>query len=253
MVRRILMVVVLGALGIAAARQPVASPIYYLSTAPSLQPGIPVTGVLSTESGRNFKDGSYVDVVVLRGEAGDFVELALTSGTFDTYLTLFAPDGSVVAANDDDWTGGGTDSTIRATLPATGTYVVVVSGYSEYDLGPYTLTLQGGAAGAAGGTVGVPETVSDTLAAGGVARYQVVLDEPTVLGVELRSGEFDTYLEVTTVDGWLLAENDDSGGTTDSSLVVRLDPGTYHVVVSSYGGWGGGAFELDLARYGRLP
>ena len=249
-------IVVLLATATAFAQQPLTSPIYYLSTAPRLEVGIPVTGVLTEASGRNFKDGTYLDVLTLRGTAGDTIDVFASSAAFDTYLSLFAPDGSLVASNDDDPFGGSTDSALRAVqLPATGTYVVVVSGYGSWDLGPYTVELR--AAGAQRSDmvlVDVPSITSARLteAAFG-ARFGIELAETTVLSIAARSSAFDTTLELFDAYGFSLAYNDDAPGetyTTDSALVALLPAGSYEIVVQPYfmDDVGDGAFELEVQR-----
>ena len=88
---------------VAVSQQPVQSPYYLLSSAPSLELGVPVGGALTPASGRNFKDGSYLDVLILRATAGEGIEVLVESDAFDTYLSVFDPVGSLVASNDDAW------------------------------------------------------------------------------------------------------------------------------------------------------
>ena len=243
-------------LSITVAQQPVTSPIYYLSSAPRLEAGMPVTGVLDERSGRNFKDGTYLDVLTLRGEAGAYVELLASSSAFDTYLTLFAPDGSLVDFNDDDPLGFSTDAAIRTTLPATGTYVVVVSGFSPWDLGPYTVTLSSHEDTVGSSTsIEVPSLTHGRLAHDNDGdRFEFVLEEAAAIGIEVRSTQFDTTLEVLDEFGYGLAYNDDApatnGSTTDSALAILLGPGRYQLVVQSYftDSVGDGSFELEVVR-----
>ena len=253
--RNVLILAALLLVALASARQPVTSPIYYLSNAPRLEVGLPVVGVLTESSGRNFKDGTYLDVLTLRGEAGEYVEIAASSTAFDTYLTLYAPDGTLWDANDDDPMSGTTDSTIRTTLPETGTYVVVVSGFGPWDLGPYTVTRGGGARVTAATDLAVPSLTVATLdGAGSIARFAFELTEPTVVGIEARSVSFDTTLELFDPFGYSLAYNDDAplgdAYTTDSALAMLLAPGRYEVVVQPYfaDAVGDGTFELELQR-----
>ncbi len=254
MPRILAIVIAVIALSTAAARQPVTSPIYYLTTAPEVRVGSPVTGELTRESGRNFKDGSHLDVLVLRGREGDAVVLRAESEAFDTYLSLFAPGGTLVDWNDDDLQGSGTDAAIRATLPMTGTYVVVVSGFGPLDLGEYTVSLEHAETAAPPPPeVELPSTVFGNLANGGRDTYVLTIAEPTVAGIELRSAAFDTYLTVVDADGWTMAENDDMVGTTDSGVVVWLDVGVYQVIVSAYESLGSGPYTLTLDRYVRTP
>jgi hypothetical protein len=240
--------------GHALARQPVSSPIYYLTTAPELVDGVPVHGALSADSGRNFKDGSYLDVLVMRGEEGDAVELRVTSLAFDTVVTVFAPDGQLLDWNDDDPHGYGTDSALVLSLPVSGTYVVVVSGYGDWDLGPYTATMTrfgGGHAEAA--TLEPPASIDGVLAPGGRDSYRLLIEEDAVVSVRLASLAFDTFLELYDAEGWFLAENDDALSTTDSELLVRLSAGEYLVVASAYYGYGGGEYVLTVQRYEPEP
>lgn len=251
-------VVVLAALlvvALASARQPVTSPIYYLSSAPRLELGIPVVGVLTEASGRNFKDGTFLDVLTLRGEAGEYVEIAASSPAFDTYLSLYAPDGTLWEVNDDDHLGGGTDSTIRTTLPQTGTYVVVISGFGPWDLGPYTVERRGGPTSGDRTQVGVPSLTIATLdQTSAMAVFVFELTETTAVGIEARSESFDTTLELFDPYGYSLAYNDDAPFgdvySTDSALVALLPPGRYEVMVRPYFANGviDGAFELELQR-----
>jgi hypothetical protein len=126
----------------ALAMQPLASPIYYLVTAPELVDGMPIAGELTATSGRNFKDGSHLDVLVLRTAGEEMVEVRVESDDFDVYLTLVSPAGDVLDANDYvQPTGDAFDAArVRTYLPEAGTYLVVVSGYGPSDLGRYTVT-----------------------------------------------------------------------------------------------------------------
>ena len=229
------------------AQQPVQSPNYLLSSAPALEVGVPVGGVLTPASGRNFKDGSYVDVLVLRAKAGEGVEVLVESDAFDTYLSVFDPVGSLIATNDDVWDVSGASYASQVAFEAalTGAYVVVVSGFSPNDLGAYTATRVAWEA---------PEPVLVDVDGPGIFRgvlepgtafaYRFTVEAATTLTATLRSLDFDTYLTLS-VDGVVVAENDDFEDT-DSQLVVDLVPGTYVVEVAGYWEDASGAFGLDL-------
>jgi CHAT domain-containing protein/tetratricopeptide (TPR) repeat protein len=85
------------------------------------------------------QDGSLYDLHTFEGEAGQFVEIRLSSEAFDTYLILVDPDGEQVAANDDG--GEGLNSIIQVELPATGRYAIVANAYNTGEQGRYRLTL----------------------------------------------------------------------------------------------------------------
>lgn len=69
----------------------------------------------------------------------------------------------------------------------------------------------------------------------GQARQQITID--------LESDEFDTYLAIFNSDGSLLGENDDTPGSTNSSITMTLPAdGDYLIVVNGYD-------SSDLGRY----
>lgn len=232
----------------AAAQQPVQTPNYLLSSAPRLVVGVPVDGALTSASGRNFKDGSYLDVLVLRAEAGEGVEVLVESDAFDTYVSVFDPVGTLIASNDDAWdvSDASYASLVAFQAALDGAYLVVVSGYSPTDLGAYTATRVAWAA---------PEPVLVDLASPGIVRgvlepgtvvtYRFTVASATTLTATLRSLDFDTYLTLL-VDGVVVAENDDFD-STDSQLVVDLEPGDYVLEVAGYWDGDSGAYGLDVA------
>lgn len=232
---------------VAFGQQPVQSPNYLLSSAPSLELDVPVGGVLTPASGRNFKDGSYLDVLILRARAGESVAVLVESDAFDTYVSVFDPVGSLIAANDDAWDVSDAWYSSQVTFEAalTGAYVVVVSGYTATDLGAYTATRIAWEA---------PEPVLVDVAGPGIFRgmlepgttvaYRFTVDAPTTLTATLRSLSFDTYLTLL-VDGVVVAENDDFDDT-DSQVVVELAAGTYVVEIAGFFDDASGAFGLDL-------
>ncbi len=232
---------------VAFGQQPVQSPNYLLSGAPSLELGVPVGGALTPASGRNFKDGTYLDVLIVRAQAGESVALLVESDAFDTYLSVFDPVGSLIAANDDAWdvSDAWYASQVAFEAALTGAYVVVVSGFAPTDLGAYTATRIDWVA---------PEPVLVDVAGPGIFRgvlepgtpvaYRFTVDAPATLTATLRSLAFDTYVTLL-VDGVVVAENDDFEDT-DSQVLVDLEPGTYVVEVAGYFGDASGAFGLDL-------
>lgn len=64
--------------------------------------------------------------------------ILLNSTAFDPLLELYAPDGGLVADNDD---ANGRNAQITTTLPADGAYTIVVRRFFPDSLGVYTLVL----------------------------------------------------------------------------------------------------------------
>jgi hypothetical protein len=110
------------------------------SDAPSLSYGETHQGAVDQSDGTAPVYGGLAEPVTFEGSADDTVRITMTSGGFDTYLVLEAPDGSVVAQNDDRQEDF--NSEITRTLSQSGTYTVWCSSFSESSTGAYQLTLE---------------------------------------------------------------------------------------------------------------
>ncbi|NER83547.1 MAG: trypsin-like serine protease, partial [Leptolyngbya sp. SIO1D8] len=86
-------------------------------------------------------DGTLFDSYSFEGQAGQVVTITLESQQFDTYLALVDSSGRVVDQND-DISSGNTNSEVTTTLPTSGSYLIIVNGYSTADQGRYTLTVR---------------------------------------------------------------------------------------------------------------
>lgn len=239
----------------ALAMQPLASPIYYLVTAPELLEGQPVDGELTAASGRNFKDGSYLDVLVLRSAGGETVDVRVESDDFDVYLTLVSPAGEVLGANDYvQPLGDAFDAArVRAELPEAGAYLVVVSGYGPADLGRYTATRSRFVAPPKVAVdVGVPGSYAGDLAEAAVDSLWITLAEPATVVAHLRSVAFDAVLEAYDALGGFIDANDDFDDT-NSRLVLDLEPGRYEFLAKGYWEDASGAYTFEVDFYERPP
>jgi len=180
------------------------------------------------------------------GRAGQGVRIDAMSDVFDTYLVLLH-DGVLVDSNDDG--GDGTNARIVTVLPDSGTYTAVVSAYGGGDAGGrYTLRLMplAGPPPAPGrtGHIGFGERAVGRLEPGDLVRanggYQDYWEFDARGGedvmIELRSVEFDTYLELYGPDGALLAQDDDGlGEGTNSEITAHLArAGRYRLAVRAY-------------------
>jgi hypothetical protein len=217
---------------------------------PLLTPGTVLEGVLDEGDGQNFKDGSRLEVYRLNGEAGMLIELRASSWVFDTYLTLYGPSGQLVAFNDDH--GNTTDAAIIAVLPETGRYLLVVSGFSEIDLGAYTVSMAV-LTPSGGGELDVPASVSGVLSLADPVfegahyhSYTFVIATPTAIIIDFSSGSFDSYLYLLNEQGGVVAENDDGPFGLDAQLDVELPAGRYELIVTTYGPGEVGPYTLSL-------
>lgn len=245
------------ALAASAAAQPLMPSIFYFSSAAELQPGGSVGGVLDETSGQNFKDGSRVEVIVLRADAGQPLLIDVTSDDFDAFVTLYDASGTLLDQNDDG--PASFDSQLAFTPPEDGAYLLVVSGFGPFDVGTFevrasvvepvetaVLPLSGVVSGALTGT----EPADPEVGYGPTLFYEMDVEERSLVRLQVSSMDFDTVLTLFDDFGWL-DQNDDAGGTTDSELFLELEPGVYRVAVSSWGG-GGGSFTLRADRYVRV-
>ena len=209
--------------------------------APFLDIGSSLSGDLNTEDGRSFKDGAYTDLFYLSGEAGQAVELSVSSD-FDSYLTVYSPDGTLLNSNDDY--GEGLDAGMLLSLPQTGDYLIALSGLSEfaygaYELSAFALELKNG------GNIRVPsETMGNFTDDDQVSdedfssltfdRYRIkITDETAGMYIISLSSDLDTYLTVRDMDGNIIDENDDADGL-DAGLSIDLAAGNYQIDAGAY-------------------
>lgn len=181
-------------------------------------------------------NGTYYDEYTFHGEAGETVEVEMTSDDFDSYLLLGTGNGDEFAqlALDDDG-GSGRNARIRQRLSRSGEYVIRARSFGANDTGDYTLTL---------GRPAPQQPPSRHSIVPGSRVYAAL--EPTdatvdgdrhhdlwvyegeagsTIQIEMTSEDFDAYLTIgTEIDGVFqaLESNDDGAAGTDSRIVLRL-------------------------------
>lgn len=111
------------------------------------------------------------------GVAGQQVQISMSAPVLDSYLTLIGPDGRIVGQNDDG--GGGLNSRLLAILPWTGPYTIEASTFSDLEMGPFQLTLNGNA-GPEGCAYLVSSAQSTFPAAGGSTEVSVATTAPCI-------------------------------------------------------------------------
>jgi hypothetical protein len=244
-------------------------PNFLYITTPILKPGETISGTLDEEDGQNLKDGSRLEVIQGRYMKGEVLEFNLTS-TFDGYLTVYAPDKTVLTYNDDTTSSEDGDyvSEVVSEIPESGRYVFIVSGYADFDLGDYTLSATPVTLSAEG-LISVPSeqqgliSLEDDLAEfigedetmGSLGEfnydsYSIEITETTTVQIDVLSDILDTLIEVLDADGDRIAfkddvyyeddlSTDDYDESTDyivqAGVTVTLEPGTYEIRAASYG------------------
>lgn len=110
-----------------------------IETVPEEQLLLGVFSYLPLASDRTLIDGSYYNFHEFRGQAGQAVEILMTSDAIDPYLILLDADEQEIATDDDS--GGRQNALIRMTLPRTGTYRIIANTYVFASEGEYLLTV----------------------------------------------------------------------------------------------------------------
>ncbi|CAN7163761.1 PPC domain-containing protein [Brevundimonas sp. LjRoot202] len=232
------------------------------AAARSIAIGATVEGELTEDDGKSESD-TPADAYRFEGREGQRVRIDMTSRDFDTYLELF--DENRVSLDDDDDGGPeGTNSRLTFTLPATGSYIIEARAFAEAT-GDYSLSI----------SEVEPDRLPDSIAFGASVQGEIGEDDPrddndrgydsfTFSGREgqriqatMRSGDFDTLLQIGKTDGQFTALASDDDGLmegTDSRLNFTLpEDGDYILRALPYGSDGKGLYALELIDRGPQP
>jgi hypothetical protein len=239
-----------------------------LARAPELAPAQPIEiggtieGALSEGDGKG-ASGATADAYRFSGREGQRIRIDMSSDEFDTYVELFDAQHASLAEDDD---GGpeGTNSRLTFTLPRTGDYFIEARAFTEAT-GGYVLSL----------SEVEPEKAPDVLPFGSPIEGEIseadstdsedrAFDAFAFSGVAgqrvqaiMRSGDFDTYLQIGRAgpEFEALASDDDGlGEGTDSRLSFTLpEAGDYVLRASPLGADGKGLYALELNDRGPQP
>ena len=228
--------------------------------------GDTIEGRLETSDGAN-DAGQRADAYAFTGTAGQRVTVTMSSDAFDTYLELFSQgEGSLNSLDtDDDGAGEGTNSRLTYTLPEDGRYVIEARAFGGEGDGAYTLTF----------AEAPPLPAPIALTYGETVQGEIVDEDPrddenrgfdaySFTGVAgnrvqltMRSGDFDTYLQIGSPEGdfYAMASDDDGlGEGTDSRLNYILpNDGTFIVRASPLYADAEGLYSLELTDRGPQP
>jgi hypothetical protein len=190
------------------------------------------------------------DVWTLALSAGDRIALSAspTNGTLDPVLELFAPDGSLVASDDN---GGGYPNALinEAQAPQTGLYRLAVSAAGGSSIGSYRLIWRYVAA-APTPTFDPPHillfTVEDAVLEGAYAFYPFQGAAGQRVRVRVIGTGFDPVAVLIGPDGQEIASGDDEDGLNPLFSAELPADGTYQVRINGY--LSGGAFTLVVER-----
>lgn len=105
---------------------------------PWVVPNLAIDGQISATDCAD--GGYYSDIYAVVLQAGQRLNLSMTSTVLDPYLIVFDASGNVMAQDDDS--GTGLDAQLSYVAPATGVYLIDAGTSSTGETGAYTLTVQ---------------------------------------------------------------------------------------------------------------
>jgi len=235
------------------------------ASAETLAIGDSLSETLSAGDGFN-AEGLRTDAWRFTGRTGQRVQIDAASGAFDTFLELFDETSGTRAslAQDDDGGPEGTNSRLTHTLPSDGDYVVEVRAYTGEGEGAYTLSIVEAA----------PERPATPLAFGATVQGEIDDTDPrdaegrgydaygftgqagNRVQIVMRSGDFDTLLQIGRLGDFepLATDDDGLGEGTDSRLNFTLpETGDYVIRASPLGSEEEGLYSIELIDRGPQP
>ncbi|MFI5493703.1 PPC domain-containing protein [Actinoplanes sp. NPDC051859] len=136
------------------------------------------------------------------------VDTDTPTGNLDTVVVVYAPDGTIVASNDD--ANGELDSFLNWSVPSSGTFYVAVVGYGGLPADPFDP-----ASGDGGASEG-PYSVKISASSADKDYYEVVLKAGDVLGASIKGGA--SYLTVYDSD-----PREAHGSRQNASFIYPMD------------------------------
>lgn len=215
------------------------------------------SGRLEASDPRAEGEGRY-DEFAYAARAGERIVIHMRSPDFDALVRWGRGAGGAFQqlAWDDD-SGDGTDARLEAIAEDAGTYLIRATSFSADGLGMYILEVANEDSPSALPLVTAGRSVEgrlgpdDPRAPDGAYyhSYLYVASAGDRIVITMRSPDFDTYLSWGRADPDYDQHDDDSGGGTDSRLVVTASAsGTYVIRAKGYREGATGAYTLHVER-----
>ncbi|POR01812.1 hypothetical protein AU468_07610 [Alkalispirochaeta sphaeroplastigenens] len=198
--------------------------------------------------------GSVLDdsrnIYRVRVEEGALIEVIAASTEVDTWIDAELPDGTALSNDDYD----GLNAGFLRVMPASGHLVIRVSAAFRDHAGRYTLTVT---ARQNPREISPGDISRGSLEKGGAggdrwsSLYRLRGRGGDEMTIDLRSDDFDAFLEVVDQEGRSFYD-DDGGEGFNSRLVYRFqEDGTLLVIATSFGGSSTGSYELEVSSQRR--
>jgi hypothetical protein len=213
----------------------------------------PVTAAIAsgedgTPMNRSIHVGGDQDFFLLEPQTSGALVIETSGGT-DTYLELYSADNSreTLAENDDG--GSGSNARLRYQVQAGSRYIAMIRGYSNSTTGRYSFLaylvepvnidpdeFESDDEFASAKDIAIGTAQQHTFTNGDDVDW-VKFQVSAAGGYAIRargvnSSRLDTYIELYDENHSSIDEDDDGGDNLDSYLSVRLQPGTYYLMVS---------------------
>jgi hypothetical protein len=186
------------------------------------------------------------------------IAAVMTSNQLDGYLTLTDSSGNVLRSDDNSY---GYNDPLIVQFLAAGTYQLTARAASGTVGGMYQVNLlaslgarppfcnsKGTLAPGASISGALTFTACQYIDATFADVYQMTLAANTTIDLRLNSTDFDAYLVILDAKGNLIAQDDDSGGGTNSRIQQSLVAGNYYVFVKPFANYYSlGNYTLTLA------
>ena len=82
-----------------------------------------------------------------------------------------------------------------------------------------------------------------------VFRFEIEGPRTVLVHLAAFDGDLDTLLKIVDTEGEIVLDNDNSYGTTDSSIQLELDAGSYYIVASSANASSQGDYWISMDRF----
>ncbi|MCD4656104.1 MAG: caspase family protein [Planctomycetes bacterium] len=186
-------------------------------------------------------------------KSGDFIDLTLTSGVFETLMVLKSPTEKEIRS--ESFSTSLHETKIQLRLLEAGTYLLVVTSEAEGNIGKYELLFSMKSTSETYNTLAEGEnknilTTNDEKYLGKYIKwYQFSVNKGEAITVHCNSAQFDTFLLLVTPDK-IHYENDDvDAGNKNSRVSVMINKtGECVLGVSSYRLENTGSFVVKYSR-----
>jgi len=190
-------------------------------------------GEVTSGSELNGNDGSRYERYVMALEEDELVEVTL-DGALQGTVSLYDDQRQLVSSGE----------AMRQRIEQSGDYMLVVSGADAQSYGPFSLESR--RVELSDSETLTLESPLDSWLQQDEREYSFTIDEAGMYEIDMRSDEFDTFLELEGPNDYY-REDDDSAGNLNARIADFLAPGEYQLTARSAYGDGEGVFTLALA------